>query len=70
MIKFKLGGLYSMEKFPIPRQQAGKCKYCSCPVIFTPTLEIIGDSFKVTRWKTYDSKGERHHCLKYKMSIQ
>ena len=68
MFKFKAGGRYNMKKYPIPLQNAGKCKYCGCPVLFTPTLQIIGEDFKVISWRTLNSMGEKHHCFQYKIA--
>ena len=64
---YKIGVLYPRNKYPIPMPNVDKCRYCSCPIQFRPILEITDLGFIIKKWISTNSKGERHHCLKYKM---
>jgi len=62
----KKGMLYPIEK--IPSTHVGICKFCSCPVVFHPEIQIIDSKmFKIIGYKLKDSRGNEHHCFKYKL---
>jgi len=65
-MQFIKGGQYPMNF--IPKPNTGKCKYCSCPVVFHPIIEPTDEkTFKFVKYRTTDSKGQSHHCFKYKI---
>lgn len=64
---FKKGNIYPIDLLLSCKAHAGKCRFCSCPVLYAPIVEIMINHFKVIAYKLIDSTEGQHHCLKYKL---
>ena len=72
MVIYKKGVKYPITSIPLPMPVNGICKHCSCPRVLNPIITTLVENsigyFVITGYKSTDSKGNAHHCLKYKIS--